>query len=53
MFDVVSMMFYLIFVTFGNESEHGLSKELVGDEFLISEVNFIDLFNSIDRRKIN
>ena len=38
MLDVASCanMFDLIFVTFGNESKHGVSKELVDDEFLVT-----------------
>ena len=50
MFDVAScsIMFDLIFVTFEvNESEHGLSRESVGDELLIREVSFTNLFNDI------
>ena len=40
-------------VTFGNESNHDLSRELVGDELLISAVDVINVYNSFDTRKIN
>ena len=42
-------MFDLIFVTFGNESEHSLNRE----RELISSVDVTNLLNDIDTRKIN
>ena len=46
MFEVTSslIMFDFIFVTFENESEHGLSRELFGDELLISAVDVTNKF---------
>ena len=55
MFDVASCsnMFDLIFVTFDNENEQGLNRELVGDELLIDAVDIINLFANIDTNAIN
>ena len=53
MYDVGSIMFDLIFVTFGNEINLGLSRELVGDELLIIAFDVINLFNDMDTRKIS
>ena len=39
---VRSCLIWLSFVTFGNRSEHGLNRELVGDGLLISAVDIIN-----------
>ena len=48
--DVANMLFdhvWFDFYAFWNKSKHGLNRELVGDELLISAVDVSNLFHQI------